>query len=132
VPFVEKNPYELCVLVPFQSVSLRLPHPANFALHKLLISGRRHSDKAERDREQAAEVMRALHRAGEDARIQSVFAALPPTWKAQIMRAIASTSDAGVSLGSGTILKMEDTPLSQKHAVRATRENSDSCRNRGS
>ncbi len=83
------------ILVPFQSVSLRLPHPANFALHKLLISGRRHSDKAERDREQAAEVMRALHRAGEDARIQSVFAALHPKWKTQIMQAIAITGDAG-------------------------------------
>jgi len=95
------------ILVPFQSVSLRLPHPANFALHKLLISGRRPGDKAERDREQAAEVMRALHRAGEDARVQNVFAALPAKWKVQIMRAIAITGDAGGPVGSGTILKME-------------------------
>ena len=85
------------ISVPFRSVSLRLPHPANFALHKLLISGRRHSDKAERDREQAAAVMRALHGAGQDARLRSVFAALPPKWKAQIIRAIEITGEAGIS-----------------------------------
>jgi hypothetical protein len=83
------------ILVPFQSVSLRLPHPANFALHKLLISGRRHGDKAERDREQATAVMQALHKAGEDARLRSVFAALPPKWKAQILRALG--------LGAGSV-----------------------------
>lgn len=99
------------ILVSFQSVSLRLPHPANFALHKLLISGRRHGDKAERDREQAAEVMRALHRAGEDARIQSVFAALPLKWKAQIMRAIEITGKAGDPVGSGVILTINDDDL---------------------
>jgi len=58
------------VSVPFQSVRVRLPHPANFALHKLLISGRRHNDKAGRDREQAAAVMRALQAAGQADRLQ--------------------------------------------------------------
>ncbi len=83
--------------VPFRSLSLRLPHPANFALHKLLISGRRHSDKAERDREQAAAVMRALHITGQDARLQSVFASLPPNWKAQIIKAIDISGDTEIS-----------------------------------
>jgi hypothetical protein len=85
------------ISVPFRSVILRLPHPANFALHKLLISGRRHSDKAERDREQAAAVMRALRGAGQEARLQGVFAALPPKWKAQIMRATKIADDAEIS-----------------------------------
>jgi hypothetical protein len=85
------------ISVPFQSVSVRLPHPANFALHKLLISGRRHSDKAERDREQAVSVMRALKGAGQENRLRGVFAALPPKWKAQIMRAIEITGDVASS-----------------------------------
>ncbi len=85
------------IAVPFRSVNLRLPHPANFAIHKLLISGRRHSDKAGRDREQAAAVMRALQSTGQGARLRSVFAALPPKWKAQIIRAIEIMDDPGIS-----------------------------------
>ncbi len=81
------------IVVPFRSVNLRLPHPANFALHKMLISGRRHSDKSERDREQATAVMRALQSTGQGARLRGVFAALPPKWKAQIIRAIEIIDD---------------------------------------
>ena len=76
------------ISVPFQSVNVRLPHPARFALHKLLISGRRPSEKAERDREQAAAVVCALEIAGESARLRAVFVALPAKWKSQITRAI--------------------------------------------
>ena len=84
------------ISVPFRSVNLRLPHPANFALHKLLISGRRHSEKSERDREQAMAVMRALEGAGQVARLRNVFVALPPKWKAQIIRAIEITGEPGI------------------------------------
>jgi hypothetical protein len=85
------------VFVPFRSVNVRLPHPANFALHKLLISGRRHSDKAERDRKQAVAVMRALRGAGQEARLQNVFASLPKKWRAQIIRAIEITGESEIS-----------------------------------
>jgi hypothetical protein len=85
------------VSVPFQSISVRLPHPACFALHKLLISGRRHNEKAERARDQAAAVMRALHGTGQDARLRSVFAALPQKWQAQVMRAIEITGGVEIS-----------------------------------
>ena len=85
------------ISVPFHSVSVRLPHPANFALHKLLISGRRHSDKAGRDREQAAAVMRALKAAGQADRLNSVFIRLPPQWRAQIVRAIELSGEPGLS-----------------------------------
>ena len=54
------------ISVPFRSFSVQLPHPANFAIHKRLISGRRYRDKA-------AAVMRALHRAEQDARVSFVF-----------------------------------------------------------
>jgi hypothetical protein len=82
------------VSVPFRSVSVRLPHPANFALHKLMISGRRHSDKAGRDREQAVAVMRALQRAGQADRLRSVFDSLPAKWRSQIARAIEIAGEA--------------------------------------
>jgi hypothetical protein len=63
----------------------------------LLISGRRHSDKSERDREQAAAVMRALHITGQDVRLQSVFASLPPKWRDQIIKAIDISGDTEIS-----------------------------------
>jgi hypothetical protein len=85
------------ISVPFQSLSVRLPHPANFALHKLLISSRRQNEKGERDREQAVAVLRALHAAGQDIRLLAVFAALPGKWKALIMRAIDITGETEVS-----------------------------------
>jgi hypothetical protein len=34
------------IAVDFQGIELCLPHPIRFALHKLIIAGRRHSDKA--------------------------------------------------------------------------------------
>ena len=88
-----------CVLfsVPFQAVSVRLPHPANFARHKLLISSRRHGDKAERDREQAVAIMRTLHATGRDDRLRRVFMSLPPKWKAAIMRAIGIFGDDSIA-----------------------------------
>lgn len=76
------------IIVPFRAVNLRLPHPIRFALHKLLISCRRQSDKDERDREQAVTVIRALEAKGDALRLRSVFANLPPKWKAQIAQAI--------------------------------------------
>ena len=85
------------IIVPFQSASVRLPHPAHFAIHKFLISGRRQSDKAERDREQAATVAQTLQVVGEGARLRSVFAGLPRKWKAQIMRAIEKTDQDGIA-----------------------------------
>jgi hypothetical protein len=85
------------ISVPFQSINVRLPHPANFALHKLLISGRRQNEKGEKEREQAVAVMRALHAAGQDIRLRAVFATLPGKWKTQIMRAIDITGEAEFS-----------------------------------
>jgi hypothetical protein len=72
------------ISVPFQSVNVRLPHPTNFALHKLMISARRHSDKSERDREQALAVVRALRACDQDTRLRSTFERLPAKWRGQI------------------------------------------------
>ena len=50
----------------FAGVSVTIPHPANFALQKLLIAGRRKLKvKAAKDRDQAVALLRALEDAGE-------------------------------------------------------------------
>lgn len=85
------------ISVPFQSINVRLPHPANFALHKLLISGRRQNEKGERDREQAIAVMQALQAAGQDIRLRTVFTDLPGRWKKEIMKALDITGEAKLS-----------------------------------
>ena len=72
---------------------MRLPHPANFALHKLLISGRRQKEKAERDREQALAVMRALVAAGKGDRLYAVFAGIPKRWQAAIIRVLKNNGE---------------------------------------
>lgn len=84
------------ITVPFRSVNVRLPHPIRFALHKLLISGRRQSDKAERDREQAVTVMRAIETTGDTARLRSVFSGLPPKWQAQIIGTLRKSDQEGM------------------------------------
>jgi len=81
---VEKSQYDRCTSI-------------RFALHKLLISGRRQGDKAERDREQAVAVMRALEVTGDAARLRSVFVGLPPKWKVQIIGAIRKTDQDGIA-----------------------------------
>jgi hypothetical protein len=52
------------IRVSFADVTLTIPHPANFALQKLLIAGRR-KEKAVKDRAQAVALLRALKDAGE-------------------------------------------------------------------
>ena len=93
------------VHVPFQSVTVRVPHPANFALHKLLISGRRQKDKKDRDREQALTVIRTLVASGEGDRLRTVFAGIPKGWRATITRTL-------MDIGEESILAL----LQPKHA----------------
>jgi hypothetical protein len=63
-----------------------LPHPANFALHKLMISQRRQNeDKAAKDRIMALEILNALMRKGEAGKIKTVFGSVPSKWQKKIL-----------------------------------------------
>jgi len=58
-------------------VEIALPHPADYAIQKLIISSlRSKKDKAQKDREVAAEVLRALHLAGKSESVQHALRAL--------------------------------------------------------
>ncbi len=73
------------VKVSVGGVSLRLPHPANFAIHKLIISGRRQNkDKAAKDRASAVDILRALINKGESAYVKSVFKSFPKKWQKKV------------------------------------------------
>ena len=63
--------------VKVEGIPLRIPHPVNFAFHKLLIASRRtKEEKAEKDRETAFRLFPALMKKGEQKKIISVYRSL--------------------------------------------------------
>ncbi len=71
-----------------EDFSVTLPHPANFALHKLLISQRRpNRQKEEKDRDAAVRILDALISKGEQDTIKKVFLSLPARWQNKIKKA---------------------------------------------
>ena len=73
--------------------TVRLPHPANFALHKLIISERRKDDdKTTKDRNAGLQILRALIEKGEGALVRKTFESAPRGWQQKILRVL---DDAG-------------------------------------
>ena len=78
------------VVVHVRSLALRLPHPARFALHKLIVAGRRRSKaKMEKDRNEARKVLAALKSSGKWRSVVDCLRSLPPKWR----RVIAGQAD---------------------------------------
>ena len=79
IPF--RNPIE----VTFGDVKVRIPHPADFALHKLLIAGRRkNTGKADKDKTQAIAILGALNESGEFDIVREIFQSMPKSWQKTI------------------------------------------------
>ncbi len=75
--------------ISFQShgLDLTLPHPINFALQKLIISGRRtKQEKASKDRSQAIDVLRIVMESKEKEKIRPLFDKLPKGWRSAILK----------------------------------------------
>lgn len=74
-----------------------MPHPANFALHKLIISQRRQNkDKAEKDKIMALEILNALVTKGATNKIGEVFELVSPKWQKKITGALDRIKDRRV------------------------------------
>jgi len=85
-------------------LQLTLPHPINYALQKLIISGRRaYEEKAVKDRLQAVEVLRAVVSHGDKGRARSKFQKLPVGWRKEILTGLkaAQADDLSFLLTSG-------------------------------
>jgi hypothetical protein len=77
-----------------EDFSITLPHPANFAIHKLLVSQKRpNPQKEEKDREAAFRILEALVNKGEQDTIKKVFLSLPARWQTKIKKAISVTEE---------------------------------------
>jgi hypothetical protein len=71
-----------------------MPHPVNFALHKLIIFQRRtKEEKADKDREAAVMLLRTLIRKGDSKVIKSVFDSMPSRWQKSVLKGLARAED---------------------------------------
>lgn len=74
------------IRVKAEDFSLNVPHPANFALHKLIIFSRRaKEDKALKDRNVAIEILKALFNKGDTRIVKSIFNSIPKKWQKKIL-----------------------------------------------
>ena len=74
------------ITATLEGIRVRMPHPAAFALHKLLIAPRRlgRTGKQAKDVEAAVAVLEALREHGDVQAIQEHFNAIPPRWQTRI------------------------------------------------
>lgn len=88
--FLSANTIEVRV----EDFHITLPHPANFALHKLIIFQRRlKEDKAVKDRNIAVEILKSLIDKGESSAIKEVFNSIPKKWQARIIKGLSKSED---------------------------------------
>jgi len=85
---------ENTVKVKVEDFTITLPHPANFALHKLIIFQRRQKeDKAIKDRNTAIEILKALIEKGEGTLIRDIFDSMLNKWKNKIIRGLKNLNE---------------------------------------
>lgn len=83
-------------------VVVRLPHPACFALHKLLIAPRRReAARRSRDAESGVHLLELLAEKGEAVTVQTLFGRFPRPWRRRILDELRETGrpDIGERLG---------------------------------
>lgn len=78
---------EHTIIIECEKMTLRLPHPAAYALHKLLIFGRRKTkDKMEKDRMQATQLLHYLVKNPKNIRdIKTIFGAMHKKWQKTVL-----------------------------------------------
>lgn len=83
-------------------ITIRVPHPACFVLHRLLVAPRRRKKEGRlRDREIALHVMDLLRAKGETISVSTIFQTFPASWRKTIIRELreADREDLVTCLG---------------------------------
>jgi len=94
------------IKVKVKDFYVTLPHPANFALHKLIIFQRRlKQDKAVKDRNIAIEILKSLIDKGESSIIKEVFNSIPKKWQSRIIKGLSKSEDRDILVVLGNIEK---------------------------
>ena len=77
------------IRLEIEGIPVTMPHPANFALHKLLILERRTTpDKLQKDVDTAKKILKALVEIGDSASIRGAFESAPKRWQKKMMRGL--------------------------------------------
>ena len=85
------------ITTTIEGTCVRLPHPANFALHKLVVLTRRtdHAKQA-KDKEAAMRVLEALIDKGQEGSIRNAFGTMPRRWQGKVRTQLAGPLDKKV------------------------------------
>ena len=85
--------------ITLEGIKVILPHPARFAIHKLVVAQRRkNKDKARKDNMAAVDILNDLIDAGQDDKIRSVYKEFSLPWQKKIVAALKGL-DAGAISG---------------------------------
>ena len=77
-----------------KGISITLPHPVNFALHKLILANRRPSkEKAAKDIQAAVWILHAIIRKKQTAMIRETYDSMPKRWKTMVIKTISQLDD---------------------------------------
>ena len=75
-------------------MTIRVPHPAYFALHKLIIFQRRkNAEKMAKDKEMALQILSSLMAKGEEGTIRKAFDSAPAGWQKKIVKGMDSRQE---------------------------------------
>lgn len=87
------------IKIKVEDFNLSLPHPVNFALHKLIIFQRRlKEDKAVKDRNSAIAILRVLITKGEEVTIKHVFNSMLPKWQKKVIKGLQEAKEREIIL----------------------------------
>ncbi|MEW6170202.1 MAG: GSU2403 family nucleotidyltransferase fold protein [Candidatus Omnitrophota bacterium] len=97
------------IKVKVEDFYLTLPHPINFALHKLIIFQRRlKEEKALKDRNTAIEILKILINKGESKAIKRIFDSIPEKWQSKVIRGLSKSEDKDILLVLQNKIKEEE------------------------
>jgi len=82
------------ITAKLDDIIVTLPHPASFALHKLLVVSRRPTlEKQAKDKEAAMKILQALLDKGEEVLLRSTFNAMPKRWQTRVKMQLTDPLD---------------------------------------
>jgi hypothetical protein len=91
--FLVKN----TIVIELEDLRIRVPHPAAFGLHKLIISKRRKTEeKSLKEMREALDVLNALIEQGESNKIKTTFDNMPIPWRKKVLNVLEESDNKDI------------------------------------
>lgn len=82
------------IAIKSDDIIVRIPHPAAFGLHKLIISKRRKTEeKSLKEQKEAITVLKTLIEKGESKKIKAIFNTMPIAWRKKILQSLKESEN---------------------------------------